>query len=35
VHYGRLDPGIEMIGKPFTFAALGDKIRKILEKEPS
>ncbi len=34
VHHGRLDPGIEMIGKPFTFAALGAKLRKILDEHP-
>lgn len=31
VHHGRLDPGVEVIGKPFTYAALGAKIRKILD----
>lgn len=34
VHHGRLDPGVEMIGKPFTYAALGAKIRKVLDKPP-
>ncbi len=34
VHHGRLDPGVEMIGKPFTYAALGAKMRKILDKQP-
>ena len=33
VHHGRLDPGVEMIGKPFTYAALGAKIRKVLDEQ--
>lgn len=33
VHHGRLDPDVEMIGKPFTYAALGAKIRKVLDKQ--
>jgi CheY-like chemotaxis protein len=32
VHHGRLDPGIELIAKPFTIAALGGKIRELLDK---
>ncbi len=35
VHHGRLDPGVEMIGKPFTYAALGTKIRKVLDEHPN
>jgi signal transduction histidine kinase/CheY-like chemotaxis protein len=31
VHHGRLDPGVEVIGKPFTYAALATKIRKVLD----
>ena len=31
VHHGRLDPGVEVIGKPFTYAALAAKIRKVLD----
>jgi len=31
VHHGRLDPGIELITKPFTAAALATKIRGILD----
>jgi signal transduction histidine kinase len=31
IHHGRLDAGIELIGKPFTYAALAAKIRRILE----
>jgi signal transduction histidine kinase len=30
VHDGRLDPGIELIMKPFTAAALGGKVRQML-----
>ena len=31
VHGGRLDAGVEMISKPFTYAALAQKIRDILD----
>jgi PAS domain S-box-containing protein len=31
VHNGVLDPGVEMIGKPFTLAALATKLRLVLE----
>jgi PAS domain S-box-containing protein len=31
VHHGRLDPGVELIVKPFTYAALAAKIRALLE----
>lgn len=31
VHEGRLEPGIELLNKPFTFAALGWRIRKLLD----
>jgi signal transduction histidine kinase/ActR/RegA family two-component response regulator len=30
VHHGRLDPGIELIGKPFTQAVLAAKLRQVL-----
>jgi len=33
VHQGRLDPGVEMIGKPFTFQELGARIRALLDRE--
>ena len=30
IHHGRLDPGVELMIKPFTFAALAAKIRAML-----
>ncbi len=35
VHHGRLDPGIQLLGKPFTLAALATRIRQLLEDEPA
>ncbi len=32
VHQGRLDPGVSLLQKPITHAALGSKIREILDK---
>ncbi len=32
VHDGRLDPGVQLITKPFTYAALAGKIRDIFDK---
>jgi PAS domain S-box-containing protein len=32
VHHGLLDPGIEVISKPFTAAALAMKVRELLDK---
>ncbi len=32
VHHGRLDPGVDLITKPFTFAALAAKLRQMLER---
>jgi len=32
VHHGRLDPGVELIAKPFSLQALGAKIRRVLER---
>jgi len=34
VHAGRLDPGVEMIPKPFTFADLAAKVRDVLDAAP-
>jgi signal transduction histidine kinase/DNA-binding response OmpR family regulator len=31
VHHGRLDPGLDLIVKPFTYTALAAKIRSVLE----
>ncbi len=31
VHDGRLDPGVQLITKPFTYAALASKVREVLE----
>ncbi len=31
VHHGRLDPGVRLITKPFTFEQLGTRIRDILD----
>jgi signal transduction histidine kinase len=33
VHHGRLDAGVELIGKPFSYFALATRIRSILERE--
>jgi PAS domain S-box-containing protein len=32
IHHGRLDPGVELLTKPFTFADLSIKIRAILDR---
>ena len=31
VHHGRLDAGVEMIGKPFSFRDLSAKVRAVLD----
>ena len=31
IHNGRLEPGVHMIGKPFTFAELAARVRAILD----
>jgi PAS domain S-box-containing protein len=35
VHQGRLDPGVHMIGKPFSFNELGTKVRALLDETNS
>ena len=35
VHHGRLDPGVELLSKPFTFATLGARIRRLLDGKES
>jgi PAS domain S-box-containing protein len=32
VHNGRLDPGVDLIGKPFSFEGLAAKVREILDR---
>jgi PAS domain S-box-containing protein len=34
VHQGRLDPGVQMISKPFSFDDLGAKVRTLLDSAP-
>jgi hypothetical protein len=31
VHHGRLDPGIELMTKPFTLGTLATKLRRVFE----
>jgi CheY-like chemotaxis protein len=31
VHDGRLDPGVQMIGKPFTYVELASKVRRLID----
>jgi hypothetical protein len=31
IHHGRLDPGVEMIPKPFTYSGPAAKLRVVLE----
>ncbi|WP_308494346.1 hypothetical protein [Microvirga aerophila] len=31
VHHSRLDPGMHLIGKPFTYAELAYKVRRMLD----
>jgi CheY-like chemotaxis protein len=33
VHHGRLDPGVELLSKPFTFAMLATRIRRRLDEK--
>ena len=32
VHEGRLDPGIELVAKPFAFAELATRVRDMLDR---
>jgi hypothetical protein len=31
IHHGRLDEGINFIGKPYTAAALGEKVARLFQ----
>jgi CheY-like chemotaxis protein len=31
VHHGRLDPGVHLLGKPFTYTELAAKVRRVLD----
>jgi DNA-binding NtrC family response regulator len=31
VHHGRLDSGMHLIGKPYTYAELSSKVRRMLD----
>jgi CheY-like chemotaxis protein len=31
VHHGRLDPGVQLLTKPFTFAGLAARLRQVLD----
>jgi len=31
VHHGRLDPGVELITKPFSYSDLASRVRDILD----
>lgn len=35
VHGGRLDAGVELLGKPFTYDELACRVREVLDKHPS
>jgi CheY-like chemotaxis protein len=35
VHHGRLDPGMHLIGKPYTYAELAAKVRRVLDGDGS
>jgi PAS domain S-box-containing protein len=34
IHHGRLDPGVELIVKPFSVTGLADKVRRVLDAPP-
>jgi CheY-like chemotaxis protein len=33
IHHGRLDPGVNLIGKPYTFEELGVRVRTLLDRK--
>jgi CheY-like chemotaxis protein len=35
VHHGRLDAGVDLLTKPFSYADLAAKVRDILDRPPS
>ena len=35
VHHGRLDPGVQLITKPFSFDDLAAKVREVLDQPPA
>jgi CheY-like chemotaxis protein len=35
IHHGRLDPGVQLIGKPFSLQDLGRKVREALDGPPA
>ncbi len=35
IHDGRLDPGIDLLNKPFTFAAMATRVREMLDRNGS
>jgi CheY-like chemotaxis protein len=35
IHHGRLDPGVELIVKPFSVTSLAEKVRRVLDAAPS
>jgi signal transduction histidine kinase/CheY-like chemotaxis protein len=34
IHDGRLDPGVDLLSKPFTFVALAARVRGVLDRSP-
>jgi two-component SAPR family response regulator len=34
VHHGQLDPGVELLSKPYTREELGAKLRRVLDAKP-
>jgi CheY-like chemotaxis protein len=35
VHHGRIDPGVQLLSKPFNHADLANKVRSVLDAEAS